>query len=212
MRDSMMTDAGGRVGAVTAAVARQVRELRAARGWSFDELAGRSGVSKGMLVQIEGARTNPSIGTLCRVADAFGVNIAQLLEPAEESSVRVTTADEAPVLWRGENGGAARLLSGIGEPDMVELWDWRMRPGEALRSPDHPPGTREILHVLDGALTVTVDGVDHGVHAGETVEFHADRQHGYRTAGDGPVRLMMVTVTPSGEWDRRTRSRGPRPS
>ncbi|MDO3683935.1 helix-turn-helix domain-containing protein [Micromonospora sp. C28ISP2-4] len=207
-----MTDASGRVGAVTSAVARQVRELRAARGWSFEELAGRSGVSKGMLVQIEGARTNPSIGTLCRVADAFGVSIARLLEPAEESTVRVSAADEAPVLWRGPNGGKARLLSGLGEPDLVELWDWRMEPGEALQSPDHAHGTREILHVLDGAATVTVDGVDHEVRAGETVEFHADREHGYRAAGDGPLRLMMVVVTPSGEWDRRTRSRGPRPS
>ncbi|MFI6133212.1 helix-turn-helix domain-containing protein [Micromonospora sp. NPDC051141] len=207
-----MTESGGRVGAVTAAVARQVRELRAARGWSFEELAGRSGVSKGMLVQIEGARTNPSIGTLCRVADAFGVSMARLLEPAEESTVRITRADQAPVLWRGAHGGVARLLSGLGEPDLVELWDWRMRPGEALHSPDHAHGTREILHVLDGAVTVTVDGVDHRVEAGETVEFHADREHGYRTAGDEPVRLMMVAVTPSGEWDRRTRSRGPRPS
>ncbi|MEV0004146.1 XRE family transcriptional regulator [Micromonospora sp. NPDC050980] len=212
MKDSMMTDAGGRVGAVTAAVARQVRELRAARGWSFDELAGRSGVSKGMLVQIEGGRTNPSIGTLCRVADAFGVSIARLLEPAAESTVRVTPAEQTPVLWRGPHGGAARLLSGFGEPDLVELWDWRMHPGETLRSPDHAHGTREILHVLDGAATVTVDGVEHEVGTGETVEFHADREHGYRAAGDAPVRLMMVVVTPSGEWDRRTRSREPRPS
>lgn len=207
-----MTDTGGRVGAVTAAVARQVRELRAARGWSFEELAGRSGVSKGMLVQIEGGRTNPSIGTLCRVADAFGVSIARLLEPAEESTVRVTPEDETPVLWRGPHGGTARLLGGLGEPDLVELWDWRMRPGEALHSPDHAHGTREILHVLDGAATVTVDGVDHEVGPGETVEFHADREHGYRAAGDEPVRLVMVVVTPSGEWDRRTRSREPRPS
>ncbi|MEU9514184.1 XRE family transcriptional regulator [Micromonospora sp. NPDC048169] len=206
-----MTDASGRVGAVTSAVAGQVRELRAARGWSFEELAGRSGVSKGMLVRIEGARTNPSIGTLCRVADAFGVSIARLLEPAEQSTVRVSAVDEAPVLWRGPNGGVARLLSGLGEPGLVELWEWRIEPGEELRSPDHAHGTREILHVLDGTATVTVDGVDHEVRAGETVEFHADREHGYRTAGDEPVRLMMVVVTPSGEWDRRTRSRGPRP-
>ncbi|MEU5530892.1 XRE family transcriptional regulator [Micromonospora chersina] len=207
-----MTDAGGRVGAVTSAVARQVRELRAARGWSFEELAGRSGVSKGMLVQIEGARTNPSVGTLCRVADAFGVNIARLLEPAEESTVRVSRAGDAPVLWRGEHGGTARLLSGLGEPDLVELWDWRLEPGEAHHSPDHPRGTREVLHVLDGTVTVTVEGVDHEVRAGETVEFHADREHGYRAAGDEPARLVMVVVTPSGECDRRTRSRGPRPS
>ncbi|MEU1841882.1 helix-turn-helix domain-containing protein [Micromonospora chersina] len=207
-----MTDAGGRVGAVTSAVARQVRELRAARGWSFEELAGRSGVSKGMLVQIEGARTNPSVGTLCRVADAFGVNIARLLEPAEESTVRVSRAGDAPVLWRGEGGGTARLLSGLGEPDLVELWEWRLQPGEAHHSADHPRGTREVLHVLAGTVTVTVEGVDHEVRAGETVEFHADREHGYRTAGDEPARLVMVVVTPSGEWDRRTRSRGPRPS
>ncbi|MFC0098191.1 cupin domain-containing protein [Micromonospora marina] len=87
-----------------------------------------------------------------------------------------------------------------------------MEPGEALEPSDHALGTREILHVLDGAATVTVDGVDHEVRADETVEFHAGQEHGYRTAGDGPVRLMVVVVTPSGEWDRRTRSRGPRPS
>ncbi|NES16022.1 MULTISPECIES: XRE family transcriptional regulator [Micromonospora] len=208
-----MTDAGtGRVSAVTSAVAGQVRELRAARGWSFEELAGRSGVSKGMLVQIEGARTNPSIGTLCRVADAFGVSIARLLEPAEERSVRISASADAPVLWRGERGGMARLLNGTAVPDLVELWEWRLEPGEAHRSPDHPRGTREILHVLDGAATVTVDGVDHDVRAGETIEFLADREHGYRPAGTEPLRLMMVVVTPSGEWDRRTRSRGPRPS
>lgn len=207
-----MTDTGaGRVTAVTSAVARQVRELRAARGWSFDELAGRSGVSKGMLVQIEGARTNPSIGTLCRVADAFGVNIARLLEPAEESTVRISRADEAPVLWRGDRGGTAHLLSGLGEPDLVELWDWRLAPGEAHDSPDHPRGTREVLHVLAGTVIVVVDGVPHDVRAGETIEFHADREHGYRNDGDEPARLVMVVVTPSGEWDRRTRSRRPRP-
>ncbi|KKJ93849.1 helix-turn-helix domain-containing protein [Micromonospora sp. HK10] len=208
-----MTDAGsGRVGAVTSAVARQVRELRAARGWSFEELAGRSGVSKGMLVQIEAARTNPSIGTLCRVADAFGVTIAELLEPAERSSVRITATVDAPVLWRGTHGGTARLLNGLGGPDLVELWEWRLEPDEAHHSADHARGTREILHVLAGTLAVTVAGVDHDVPAGHTIEFPADREHGYRATGEEPVRLVMVVVTPSGEWDRRTRSREPRPS
>ncbi|MGC4880816.1 helix-turn-helix domain-containing protein [Micromonospora sp. DT43] len=205
-----MTDTGSRVGAVTAAVARQVRELRGARGWSFEELAGRSGVSKAMLVQIEGARTNPSVGTLCRIADAFGVNIARLVEPDEERAVRISSTAEAPVLWQGEHGGTGHLLSGLGEPDLVELWDWRMEPGEEHRSADHPRGTREVLHVLTGAVIVQVDGQDHPVRAGDTIEFHADREHGYRNDAGEPARLMMVTVTPSGEWDRRTRSRRPR--
>jgi transcriptional regulator with XRE-family HTH domain len=212
VKDSVMTDPGaGRVSAVTAAVARQVRDLRASRGWSFEELAGRSGVSKGMLVQIEAARTNPSVGTLCRVADAFGVNIARLLEPGDETPVKISAAADAPVLWRGDGGGTAHLLSGLGEPDLVELWDWRLNPGEGHDSADHPRGTREVLHVLGGTAVVVVDGVEHEVRAGETIEFHADREHGYRNRTEEPVRLVMVVVTPSGEWDRRTRSRRPRP-
>jgi transcriptional regulator with XRE-family HTH domain len=193
----------GGVEAVTTAVAQHVRALRQARGWSLDELSGRSGVSKGMVVQIEGARTNPSVGTLCRIADAFGVTVARLLEPAAERTVRVTRAADAPLLWRGGYGGFGRLLGGLNEPDFVELWEWRLNPHDQHESADHAPGTRELLHVLAGVLTVTVDGTEHQIHTGETIDFQADRGHSYRNDGDGPVRLLMVVVMPPGDFDRR---------
>ncbi|WP_091563082.1 XRE family transcriptional regulator [Micromonospora pattaloongensis] len=200
-----MTDTGsGHVEALTAAVAQHVRALRNARSWSLDELAGRSGVSKGMLVQIEGARTNPSIGTLCRIADAFGVTVARLLEPAEERTVRISDGQRAPLLWQGGSGGLARLLGGLNDPDFVELWEWRLNPGEAHTSAEHAPGTRELLHVLTGTVTVTVDATDHVVPTGHTIEFRADRAHGYRNDGDAPVRLVMVVVMTTGEFDRRS--------
>ncbi|MGZ4466446.1 MAG: hypothetical protein ACXVW0_13885 [Nocardioides sp.] len=44
-----MTDAST---ATISTVARNVRALRTEQAWTLDELAGRSGVSKGMLVQI----------------------------------------------------------------------------------------------------------------------------------------------------------------
>jgi transcriptional regulator with XRE-family HTH domain len=206
--DSVLTDTGaGRVEAVTAAVAQHVRELRTGRGWSLDELAGRSGVSKGMVVQIEGARTNPSVGTLCRIADAFGVTIARLLEPGAQRDVHVSDADGAPLLWRGGQGGIGRLLRGLNDPDFVEFWEWRLNPGERHQSADHAPGTRELLHILAGTATITVDGTDYPVTAGQTIDFRADRGHGYRNDGPDPVRLVMVVVMPPGEWDRRTGER-----
>jgi transcriptional regulator with XRE-family HTH domain len=195
----------GRVGEVTAAVAEHVRALRTVRGWSMDELAGRSGVSKGMVVQIEGARTNPSIGTLCRLADAFGVTIGRLLEPATERVVHVAAAEQAPVLWRGDLGGFGRLLASVSEINCVELWEWRIAARESHPSADHAPSTRELLHVLDGTVTVTVDGTDYEVPAGQTIEFQADRWHAYRNDGSGSARLLMVVVMPPGELDRRRR-------
>ena len=195
-----MTDTGsGRVGEVTAAVAAHVRALRTTRGWSLDELAARSGVSKGMVVQIEAARTNPSIGTLCRLADAFGVTIGRLVEPASERVVQVSAAEQAPVLWRGDLGGIGRLLASVNDPSGVELWEWRLVPGENHPSADHAPGTRELLHVLAGHVTVTVDGADYEVVSGQTIAFQADRWHAYRNAGAEPARLLMVVVMPPGE-------------
>jgi transcriptional regulator with XRE-family HTH domain len=187
-------------GELNVAVAHHVRALRQDRGWSLDELAGRCGVSKGMLVHIEGARTNPSVGTLARVADAFGVTVAQLLETSVDRGVHVSEYDEAPVLWRGSRGGTARLLRGLND---VELWDWRLAPREQHVSDDHQPGTREVIHVLAGTLTVTVDAEEHTVCAGQTIDLPTDRAHAYGNTADAPVRFMMLVSIPPREFDRR---------
>jgi transcriptional regulator with XRE-family HTH domain len=197
VEDSVVTDTSPITASsaveLNAAVALHVRAMRTGRGWSLDELSGRSGVSKGMLVQIEGARTNPSIGTLARVADAFGVTVSRLLEPAVDRTVHVSDYDDAPVLWRGGRGGTARLLRGLHE---TELWDWRLAPHEGHVADDHQPGTREVITVLAGTLVVTVAGDDHTVYAGQTIDLIADRAHSYENPADLPVRFIMLVTMP----------------
>src|SRR5450432_3646481 len=150
-------------------IARNVRALRNEHEWSLDELSGRSSVSKGMLVQIEQNRTNPSIGILSRIAEAFGVSLAALLELDQSPTVRLVAADEAIELWHGSEGSVGRLLIGSDRREHIELWEWRMVPGDAYPGQAHLPGTREMLHVHEGTLTLTVDGTDHEVPAGSAV-------------------------------------------
>ena len=82
------------------AIARRLGQLRRARQQSFDELALRTGVSKGMLVQIEQGRANPSIGTLCRLAAGFGVSVVELLseEDTKTSAIQIVGADRKSVV------------------------------------------------------------------------------------------------------------------
>src|SRR5215831_14479136 len=80
-------------------LARTVRAAREQKRWSLAALATRSGLSKGMLLQIERARTNPSIGTLVRIANAFGASVWQLFAPPEDA-IRVAAAAQALTLWR----------------------------------------------------------------------------------------------------------------
>ncbi|RKS77794.1 helix-turn-helix protein [Motilibacter peucedani] len=186
--------------AVAAAVARNVRRLRQERGWTLDALASRAGLSKGMLVQVEQTRTNPSLGTLCRLADAIGVSLARLVELDEAPVVRVVAADQAAVLWRSENG-SARLLVGSDRSSHLELWDWVLGPGEVHRSEEHAPGTQELLHVAAGVLTLDVDGHDHRVETDGAAVFQADRPHAYRNDGTVPLRLTMMVAQPESDLD-----------
>ena len=158
-------------------------------------------------MQIEGARTNPT-SARCRIAESFGVSIGRLLESEPEPVVKIVGADEPPVLWRGGAGGGPGLLRGVNDPAFVEeTWQWRMPPGESHESGDHATGTRELIHLEQGSIVVTVDGTEHAVGEGETIDFRADRprlpQRGCR--GGGPH---------DGGRDARGRTRpaGARPS
>ena len=59
-----------------------MRAERARRRWTLDELAARSAVSRRLLVQIEHAEANPSLGTLLKLAAALGVTLTELVSDA----------------------------------------------------------------------------------------------------------------------------------
>lgn len=182
---------------VEAALARNLREWRAKRGWSQAELAARAGLSKGMLVQVEQAQTNPSIATLCKLANALGVALPRLVEVDDEPVVRTITAADIAWLWRGRaKASAAGLVAGIEAPLPVELWTWTIGPRDGYDGVAHPPGTREFVYVLEGQAVVTVEGVPVAIAAGECVVFRADRPHRYAAAGARPTRFVMVVVEP----------------
>jgi quercetin dioxygenase-like cupin family protein len=81
-------------------------------------------------------------------------------------------------------------------PALVELWEWRLAPGERYEAAADPPDLHELLHVLAGEVTVTVAGADHRVAAGQTIGYPAGRVRELRNDGVRPARLLMVEVTP----------------
>lgn len=181
--------------AMVSAIATNVRAARTARRWSLDRLAALSGLSKGVLVTIEQGRGNPSIGTLWRLAEAFGTGLAQLVEVEREPPLRVVESGAGAVLWRGGTGGTGTLLLG-GERPVVELWDWTMRPGEEQHSDPHAPGVRELLLVIDGEIELQVAGQRARIAAGGAASFAGDRPHAYRAVGEVPCRFGMTVLTP----------------
>jgi transcriptional regulator with XRE-family HTH domain len=182
--------------AVAAAVGRNVRALRQQRRMTIDALAAAAGVSRGTVIQIETARGNPSIGTLVALAAALRVGVASLVDGDAEPRVVVRRDAEAARLWSSAAGSSAVFRIGTDPPDVVELWDWTLQPGDGFDGEAHPMGTQEVLSVLSGRLDLRVGATDQQLDAGDTVMFQAHAPHRYSGLGDVPVRFVMVVLQP----------------
>jgi transcriptional regulator with XRE-family HTH domain len=185
--------------AVAIAVAQRIAALRRAQNLTFDALALRSGVSKGTLVQIEQERANPSISTLCRLAAALGVSVADLVAPIDEKQfpVRIIDAAHSRILWTGPHGGSATLHGGTTGADMLEIWQWELQPGERYDAPRHGRGTRELIHVTSGNLRLQVEDHVSLISAGATAIAQTDRKHAYANTGKSPVHFFMTVHEPA---------------
>jgi transcriptional regulator with XRE-family HTH domain len=181
---------------VATAVGRNVRALRQQRRMTIDALAVAAGVSRGTVIQIETARGNPSIATLVGLAAALRVGVASLVGGDAEPRVVVRRAAEAARLWSSPAGSNAVFRIGTDPPDVVELWDWTLQPGDGFDGEAHPMGTQEVLSVLSGRLGLRVGATEQRLETGDTVMFQAHAPHRYTGEGDGPVRFVMVVLQP----------------
>jgi len=157
-----------------------------------------------MLVSVEQGGVNPSIGTLLRLSDALGVGLPALVEPPAARAVKVTRKGEGAVLWAGPSGGQGILVAGTESPDVVELWDWTLAPGELHESEAHANGTRELLQVQEGAITLDIETDSYELSAGDALTFRSDVPHSYANPSAQAARFSLAVFEPGVGAGHRT--------
>jgi len=155
-------------------VERLGRLIRSARGerFSLEALAARSGVSAGLLSQIERGIGNPSFQTLLRVAHALDIPVSQLLadgtEHRPESSFLVRTHQRRHITWPKE-GMSWEILSVPGQSEFTAMLG-HVPPQfreTTFHNPRHYRG-KVWSHVLAGEVTVLIDEVQFTAGVGDS--------------------------------------------
>lgn len=182
--------------ALASAIGDRVRHERQSRRWTLDHLADAAGVSRRMLINVEQGSANPSIGTLLKLSDALGVGLPALVEPPARAPIQITRAGNGAILWQSDVGGRAILVAGTSPPDVVELWDWTLGPGDHYRSSPHTSGTKELIHLHSGDLSVEV--ADEAIHLapGDAVTFRGDLPHAYLSTSSIPAHFSLTVFEP----------------
>ncbi len=140
---------------------------------------------------------NPSVGTLLGISDALGVGLPALVAPPHPKPVTVVRSGEGAALWTSESGGRAVLVAGTEPPDVVELWDWTLGPGDRHASEGShgghegaAPGSEGCCHGRGGQR----QSIDLGV--GDAVSFLGDVAHAYANKGKRPARFSLAVYEP----------------
>jgi XRE family transcriptional regulator, regulator of sulfur utilization len=173
-------------------VSEALRRFRKQRDLSLDQLALKSGVSRAALSQIEGARTNPTLSVLWKIAAGLEVPFQELLETPSDEAARVQRASDAVVLRSADGRMESRLLSPSGASSLVETYELRLAPKGVHRSEPHRKGTTETVIVLKGALRLVVAETAYELATGDTAFFHADVPHSYENRGSHEARVVNV--------------------
>ncbi|MGH3306459.1 MAG: helix-turn-helix domain-containing protein [Nocardioides sp.] len=182
--------------ALALAIGVRVRQERQTRQWTLDRLAVSAGVSRRMVVNVEQGSANPSVGTLLRISDALGVGLPALVEPPEPRPVTVIRRGQGAALWSSDAGGRGVLVAGTEPPDVLELWDWSLAPGDHHMSEAHTPGTQELVQVQEGTIRLGVADQSFTLDIGDAVAFPGDVEHSYSNPGAQPSRFSLAVFEP----------------
>jgi transcriptional regulator with XRE-family HTH domain len=181
--------------AISRQLGTRLKLLRGERGWSLDALASASGVSRSMLSQIERNQANPTLAVTMRIAGAFGMGLAELLEvPGASSAVNVIRADDHSFHYRSDKYCRIRTLSPLNLEKDVEFYEVQLQPGGALRSAPHFEGTREFLTVQEGEVSVESGGDAETLRAGDSASYRADVPHAIINVGKKQAVIFLVDI------------------
>src|SRR5690554_5022315 len=180
------------------ALSSRVTELRKKRGLTLEQLAAASGVSRSMLSQIERGKANPTLAVTLRIAQAFGMNIADLVDqPWTASRIEVVRADDASQLFRDDRDCRIRTLSPLHMEKNVEFYEIRLAPGARLQSAAHFDGTCELLTVTQGQARISAGENRCALGPGDSAHYHADLEHTIENSGEKELVSFLVVTYPS---------------
>ncbi|MFH8681555.1 helix-turn-helix domain-containing protein [Streptomyces lydicus] len=168
----------------------RIRALRKQRGWSVQQLAEASGLSRRMLTQIELGQANPSLATVDRVARTLNTDFAALALPEGDAAGAEV---DGTLAWQAPDGSQALLLGATKEP-RAELWRWTLAPGGRYDAEPDRPGAQEIHHVLSGRLTLVLQTGPQVVAPGQSAVIASDQQYAYLNEDAEPVVFVRVVT------------------
>ena len=168
-------------------IAERLGALRAERGWSLEELAARSDVSRASLSRLENGEVSPTAHVLGKLCAAYGLPMSRLMQMVED--------EFKPLVYRGfffgltppsvETGFFRRTVSPPAQGLMAEVIECELDPGARIEYEGSPrPGLEHHLVMLAGQLHITVEGKAYVLNVGDCLRYRLSGPSSFEAPAD----------------------------
>jgi transcriptional regulator with XRE-family HTH domain len=181
-------------------ITRNINNIRKKRKVTLDKLADLTGLTKGYLSKIERSKKAPPYSTLNKIAMAFGVDAASLLEenPQEERNIQMSLTKKA-------KGKSIKVVGSLAEGSLYgynyealafdksgkNMEPFIIEPAFDEEAIFQHEG-EEFMYVLDGKHEFIYNGKRYLMEKGDCVYFDANVPHTGRSLGKKKAKLLAV--------------------
>lgn len=165
--------------------------FRKQNGYSLDDLAEVTNVSKTMLSQIERKASSPSINTLWKIANGLKVTLSEMTQENSPIIKKTTFDDIEPIISENQKYKIYPYF----KFDMKNKFEAHMAildPGGTVEEQPHGSGSKEYIIVYEGVLTLTLDGEQITLRKDEAISFNANIFYRYANKCDERVKIYRV--------------------
>jgi transcriptional regulator with XRE-family HTH domain len=153
-------------------IAQRLKSLRTERGWSLDELAKLAAISRATLSRMENGEVSPTASVLGKLCAAYGLTMSRLMRMVEDEFIALMARADQPVWTDPSTGFRRRSVSPPALALAGEVIECELDPGVCISYDGPPrPGLEHHLHLVDGRLDISVEGIAYQLHPGDCLRY-----------------------------------------
>ncbi len=176
-------------------LAARLKQLRVERGWSLDQLASASQVSRATLSRLENGEVSPTTVVLGKLCAAYGLAMSRLLRMVEDDFPPLLLRAQQSVWTDPDSDFIRRSVSPPSRALAGEALECELGAGVTITYAASPrPGMEHHLLLQEGQLTVTVDGRSHDLMPGDCLRYQLQGASAFITPPDSGARYFLFLV------------------
>ena len=176
-------------------LAQRLKQLRVERGWSLDQLAKASEVSRATLSRLENGEVSPTTHVLGKLCAAYGLAMSRLLRMVEDDFPPLLRRAQQSVWTDPDTGFIRRAVSPPSRALAGEALECELAADVRIAYAASPrPGMEHHLLLQEGKLCVTVDGQAHDLLPGDCLRYQLHGASAFVTPPDSGARYFLFIV------------------